>query len=65
MPEHPAYKVVKMLREAGYIEDRIRGDHHIFVGPKGNAIPVAYANRKDNIPQGTYNKIMHSFNQYR
>ena len=59
MVEHKAGDVVKMLRELHYEEIRISGDHHMFRGPKGNLIPVAYSSRKTLIPVGTYKHILH------
>lgn len=65
MVEHKAGDVVKMLRELHYEEIRISGDHHMFRGPKGNLIPVAYSSRKTLIPVGTYKHILHQVGEHR
>lgn len=65
MVEHKAGDVVKMLRELHYEEIRISGDHHMFRGPKGNLIPVAYSSRKTLIPVGTYKHILHQVEEHR
>ena len=65
MAEHKAGDVVKMLRDLHYEEIRISGDHHMFCGPKGNLIPVAYSSRKTLIPIGTYKHILHQVEEHR
>lgn len=58
MTEHTAREVVRLLKNSGYHEDRIAGDHHIFINQSGGMIPVPYTRLKDRISISTYKLIL-------
>ncbi len=49
-------ELVKLLKKAGWIEDRIKGSHHILK-KDGKLISVP-VHGHDDIPIGTLNKIL-------
>ncbi|WP_265487090.1 type II toxin-antitoxin system HicA family toxin [Lactobacillus sp. PV012] len=54
---------MKKAKKAGFKEDRIRGDHHIFVNPKdGKMVAIPFSKRKDTIAVGTAHSILRVIN---
>lgn len=48
----------KILKERGYVLDRIKGSHHIFINlQKNHAVPVPIHGNKD-LKLGTYKSIL-------
>lgn len=58
MVNHTAKEVVGKLKEQGFINDHVTGDHHIFVNSTGKKIVVPYSRLKDSIATGTYKAIL-------
>ena len=56
--QHEAKEVLKQLKANGFIEIRVRGDHHRFTDGKGHFVTVPFAKLKDTIAPGTYNARM-------
>lgn len=59
MAVHTAKEVVKLLKENGFREAVIRGDHHKFSNSAGVTVTVPYTAMKSTIAPGTYNAILH------
>jgi predicted RNA binding protein YcfA (HicA-like mRNA interferase family) len=53
-----ARQVLKLLKEHGFLEVRIIGDHHRFEDGNGHKVTVPYSSLKDEITPGTYNNIL-------
>lgn len=49
--------LIKMLKDDGWVLDRIKGSHHVFVHQSKIGIVVVPHPRKD-IPKGTTNSIL-------
>ncbi|QNQ83899.1 type II toxin-antitoxin system HicA family toxin [Lactobacillus sp. PV037] len=63
MVQYLAIDLVKKAKKAGFKEDRIRGDHHIFVNPKdGKMVAIPFSKRKDTIAVGTAHSILRVIN---
>lgn len=59
MVEYIAIDLVKKAKRAGFREDRVRGDHHIFVNSKtGKMVTIPFSQRKDTIAIGTAHSIL-------
>lgn len=59
MTQFCARDIVQALKRDGFVEDHVRGDHHIFKNAKtGQTVPVAYSHLKDDIPVGTAKSIL-------
>ena len=58
MTEHKAREVVKLLKNSGYHDDYIAGDHHIFRDGCGGMIPLPYTRLKDTIHISTYKLVL-------
>lgn len=46
------------LKKLGFIETRVRGDHHRFVDGKGHHVTVSYTKIGENVRKGTLNAIL-------
>ncbi|KRL23075.1 hypothetical protein FC98_GL001111 [Lentilactobacillus kisonensis DSM 19906 = JCM 15041] len=46
-----------MLVNQGFVETRIKGDHHRFVDQHGHKVTVPYSHLKDEITLSTYRYI--------
>ena len=53
-----ARKALKLLKEHGFIDVRIIGDHHRYEDETGHKVTVPYSGLKDEIAPGTYNNIL-------
>ncbi len=49
--------LIKVLKENGWILDRINGSHHIFIKEEKRAIPVPVHGSKE-LPKGLVNAIL-------
>ncbi|WP_054654655.1 type II toxin-antitoxin system HicA family toxin [Lentilactobacillus kisonensis] len=52
-----AKQVLEMLVNQGFVETRIKGDHHRFVDQHGHKVTVPYSHLKDEITLSTYRYI--------
>lgn len=60
MPRLPTLtpkKVVKALRKKGFVLDRVKGSHHIYLHPETKRRAVVPLHRKD-LPKGTLISIL-------
>ena len=51
-------QVLYSLKEHGFIEIRIIGDHQRYEDAKGHKVTTPYSSLKDEIAPGTYNNIL-------
>lgn len=56
--EHKVTEVLKILQNAGFTENRIRGSHRRFKDSHGHYVSVAYDKPGKTIPIKTYNSIL-------
>lgn len=55
-------QVIEMLEENGWIHERTKGDHRVFV-KQGAKRPIVVAGKlSDDMPQGTYSSITRQMN---
>lgn len=52
-----AKKLLDKLAKEGYVETRVKGDHHRFEDGKGHKVTVPYARLKETISPTTYHFI--------
>ncbi|MBU9789640.1 type II toxin-antitoxin system HicA family toxin [Lentilactobacillus sp. IMAU92037] len=50
-------QVLEMLSAQGFVEDRIKGDHHRFVDQYGHKVTVPYSRLKQEVSLSTYHYI--------
>jgi predicted RNA binding protein YcfA (HicA-like mRNA interferase family) len=50
-------EIIDILKEAGFILDRVKGSHHIFIHPQNNKRAVVPHPKKD-LPVGTARTIL-------
>ena len=63
MVKYVARDLVKQTKAAGFIEDRVRGDHHIYVHPiTHKSVSIPYTKLKDTIAPGTAHSILKQLN---
>lgn len=59
MTEYVAKDLVNKAEELGFVEDRIRGDHHIFKNIKdGRILTIPYTSKKSTVHIGTARAIL-------
>ncbi|MEE5987206.1 type II toxin-antitoxin system HicA family toxin [Ligilactobacillus equi] len=58
MAEYKAKDVIRLLKEKGYSEVSIRGDHHKFSKAGGHPVIVPYTSLNSSIAIGTYKAIL-------
>ncbi|WEV39740.1 type II toxin-antitoxin system HicA family toxin [Lactobacillus sp. ESL0681] len=58
MIQYTAADVLKLLKEYGFSERNITGDHHNFKDAAGHLVTVPYSSRKDSIGTGLYKAIL-------
>lgn len=64
MVQYIARDLVKRAKNAGFIEVRITGDHHIFKNMEtGKLLAIPYSHRKDTIAVGTAHQIIRAINE--
>jgi predicted RNA binding protein YcfA (HicA-like mRNA interferase family) len=56
--EVKAKKVIKLLRDNGFKEVSVNGDHHKFANAEGIVTVVPYSQKGDTIYPGTLNAIL-------
>ena len=57
MPSFTSKEIIRILNERGFILDRTKGSHHIFIHPvKKNRVVVPMHNR--DLPKGTFYSIL-------
>jgi predicted RNA binding protein YcfA (HicA-like mRNA interferase family) len=54
---YSSQEIINMLKNAGFILDRIKGSHHIFIHPENNKRAVVPHPKKD-LPIGTARTIL-------
>ena len=60
MPKLPALtpeKVIRILKEKGFVLDRVKGSHHIYYHPETKRRVVVPVHKKD-LPKGTLIEIL-------
>lgn len=63
MSEYKAKEVIEILKQRGYEEKSIRGDHHKYSDKFGHVVIVPYTTRNSAIAVGTYKAIIRQLNQ--
>lgn len=58
MPQFKAKKIIRLLKENGYVEKSIHGDHHKWVNSNGRMVIVTYSSRNTTLAIGTYKAII-------
>ena len=59
MTQYIARDLVKKLRDTGFVEVNIVGDHHIYKNMiNGKRVSIPYARRKDTVAIGTAHQIL-------
>jgi len=54
---YSSQEIIGLLKDAGFILDRIKGSHHIFLHPQNNKRAVVPHPKKD-LPVGTARAIL-------
>lgn len=54
---YSSHDIINLLKEAGFVLDRIKGSHHIFIHPENNKRAVVPHPKKD-LPTGTARTIL-------
>lgn len=62
MPQFKAKQIIRLLKESGYVEKSIHGDHHKWVDPDGHMVIVPYSSRNTTLAIGTYKAIIKQIN---
>ena len=58
MVEIKAKQLLKQLKEAGFYETRVIGDHHRLTDNKGHYVTVPYTRLGDSLKNGTVSSIL-------
>jgi predicted RNA binding protein YcfA (HicA-like mRNA interferase family) len=54
---YSSHEIIKILKDTGFILDRVKGSHHIFIHPQNNKRAVVPHPKKD-LPYGTASFIL-------
>jgi predicted RNA binding protein YcfA (HicA-like mRNA interferase family) len=54
---YSSHEIIDILKKAGFILDRIKGSHHIFIHPQNNKRAVVPHPKRD-LPTGTARTIL-------
>jgi predicted RNA binding protein YcfA (HicA-like mRNA interferase family) len=54
---YSSHEIIDLLKDAGFILDRVKGSHHIFIHPANNKRAVVPHPKKD-LPIGTARTIL-------
>ncbi len=54
---YSSHEIIALLKDAGFVLDRIKGSHHIFLHPQNNKRAVVPHPKKD-LPIGTARTIL-------
>ncbi|EHQ34781.1 type II toxin-antitoxin system HicA family toxin [Methanoplanus limicola] len=57
LPNLNPEKVIKVIKKKGFLLDRVKGSHHIYVHPETRQRVVIPAHKKD-LPKGTLMEIL-------
>ena len=57
LPTLTPEKVIKILKKEGFVLDRVRGSHHIYLHPETRKRVVIPVHKKD-LPKGTLMEIL-------
>ncbi|MEI7582215.1 type II toxin-antitoxin system HicA family toxin [Runella sp.] len=55
--DYSAKNLIKILRQKGWILDRVKGSHHVFQHPNGGFVIVPVHGNKD-LAKGTFFSIL-------
>lgn len=58
MTEYKAKKIIHLLKESGYTEVGITGDHHKWKDADGHTVVAPYTSRNTTLAIGTYKAII-------
>ena len=65
MTQYIARDLVKRLKDTGFVEVNIVGDHHIYKNMvNGKRVSIPYARRKDTVAVGTAHQILRIIKEY-
>jgi predicted RNA binding protein YcfA (HicA-like mRNA interferase family) len=54
---YSSHEIIKILKNAGFVLDRIKGSHHIFLHPQNKKRAIVPHPKKD-LPYGTASAIL-------
>jgi predicted RNA binding protein YcfA (HicA-like mRNA interferase family) len=54
---YSSHEVIALLKDAGFVLDRVKGSHHVFLHPQNNKRAVVPHPKKD-LPIGTARAIL-------
>jgi len=54
---YSSHEIIKILRDAGFVLDRVKGSHYIFLHPQNKKRAVVPHPKKD-LPYGTASTIL-------
>jgi predicted RNA binding protein YcfA (HicA-like mRNA interferase family) len=54
---YSSHEIIKILKDAGFVLDRVKGRHHIFLHPQNKKRAVVPHPKKD-LPYGTASTIL-------
>lgn len=54
---YSSHEIITILKDAGFILDRVKGSHHIFIHPQNKKRAVVPHPKKD-LPYGTASTIL-------
>jgi len=54
---YSSHEIIKILKDAGFVLDRVKGSHYIFLHPQNKKRAVVPHPKKD-LPYGTANTIL-------
>jgi predicted RNA binding protein YcfA (HicA-like mRNA interferase family) len=57
LPNLTPEKVIRILESRGFVLDRVKGSHHIYINPETRQRVVVPVHRKD-LPKGTLMEIL-------
>lgn len=60
MVKHTARELLKILKQNGFFEYSVTGDHHKFKNDKGWVANVRYSRLKDTISKGVYDDVLNA-----
>ena len=63
LPQYKAKVIIRLLKEKGYVEKSIHGDHHEWVNSRGQMVIVPYKSRNTTLAVGTFKAIIKQIDQ--
>ena len=54
---YSSHEIIKILKDAGFVLDRVKGSHHIYLHPENKKRAVVPHPKKD-LPYGTSSTIL-------